>query len=283
MKNLELLTKYSGKKPYFEPHCRPYDIKFVNLVKNKLPRGPILCAGCGIGDEYFGIRRDTKRQVLGIDINTEAIEFSRRDFTQGTFLEKDIHYTGFEDNRFAAVYMVNVAHYLDDRVQALEEIHRILKPGGFLYVHFNTKIVDDEGNVDYEESEEDIFDFIEKSKFEIVSTSRFKRTDKRPIKHEHTAIEYLLRKEPEGKKKLSDLAPWMMISLLATSPVVVPSSIEYFFASHALEQEISIEEYEKEHYSCDDEEDTKKRECKLARILSKPGRELAYWNHERKE
>ncbi len=42
----------------------------------------------------------------------------------------------FEDNRFDAVLMVTTLCFLDDPYQALREIYRVLKPGGYVVIGF---------------------------------------------------------------------------------------------------------------------------------------------------
>ena len=46
------------------------------------------------------------------------------------------------DERFDAAVMALVIHYLDDRVSALREIHRVLRPGGRLIVSTHHPISD---------------------------------------------------------------------------------------------------------------------------------------------
>ena len=289
MRNSGLLTKYSNEQDPWETHCRSYAPDFVEMTKFKLPGGPILNAGCSTGSDNYVLGSLINRRVIGIDTNLEAIQEARRRFSSSEFHEGNIEDLDFPDNTFAAAYMVNVAHYLDDKEGSLDEIHRVLKEGGYFYVHFNTEIVDKDGNVDYQQDEKEIDALIEKSKFEVVSRRTFTREDEQPIRHEHSIIEYLLRKEPEKTKEqkrskmLSNVAFLATISLLATSPVAVPNVMEYFFVKHALNNGSSIEEY-KECHSCEDIEiDRNRRSCELGNFITKPARELAYKHHERRK
>ncbi|MBU1111505.1 MAG: class I SAM-dependent methyltransferase, partial [Nanoarchaeota archaeon] len=179
MKNLELMTKYSTGKPFWESHSPYYQPDFIEEL-SQLPEGPVLDAGCSAGYDHLGLQDITKREIIGIDTNPKAIEEAIKKSPTGTFFRRDIQDTSFKDETFAAVYMINVAHYLDDQAKALNEMYRVLKTGGYLYIHFNTEIIDNEGNIDYQQSEEEISDLIENSKFQVVSKKNFTRSDQFP-------------------------------------------------------------------------------------------------------
>ena len=87
--------------------------------------------------------------------------------------------------------MINVIHYVD-KLRAINEIKRILKDKGYFFIHFNLKIVDKEGKIDYMHEEKEIIDLIKD--FEIVSKNIFERVDTKPIEHTHKIMELILRK-----------------------------------------------------------------------------------------
>lgn len=99
-----------------------------------LSRGSaILDYGCGVGEFTFKVAKDAA-SVYGIDISDEAIEAARQDARQRRldhvhFSVADAHSLPFPDGTFDLVFGAGIIHHLDTRT-ALEEIHRVLKPGG---------------------------------------------------------------------------------------------------------------------------------------------------------
>jgi len=43
-------------------------------------------------------------------------------------------YFPFKDEQFEAVYIIDVIEHLDDVIKVMEEIHRVLKPGGRVFI-----------------------------------------------------------------------------------------------------------------------------------------------------
>lgn len=94
----------------------------------------LLDIGCSTGflsrlyGEHFG-------QVTGIDIDAPAIEFAQKSVTDDhmNFHVRDSMQSGFPDNSFDAVTCTQVYEHVPDSRRLMEEIHRVLKPGGFCY------------------------------------------------------------------------------------------------------------------------------------------------------
>ena len=107
------------------------------MLESELPdwrTKKILDAGCGTGAilERLG-NPDTN---VGIDLAPEAISFCRqrglRNAQQG-----DIAALPFSENSFDAVICSSVIYHewVQDVGAALRELHRVLRPGGFLFVN----------------------------------------------------------------------------------------------------------------------------------------------------
>lgn len=73
-------------------------------------------------------------RVIGIDPLEHRIAIARlrqtKNLTFDTGRAEDL--SRFDDNAFDAVYLNSVLHWIEDKTQALREIHRVLKPGGRL-------------------------------------------------------------------------------------------------------------------------------------------------------
>jgi SAM-dependent methyltransferase len=99
----------------------------------------VLDVGCGNG--YVLSKYATEgAMVCGIDITQASIDLCQKRFAhlqlQGDFQVADAQNIPFPDNTFECVCSMGVLHHVPDTQKALDEIHRVLKPGGRLIVMF---------------------------------------------------------------------------------------------------------------------------------------------------
>jgi ubiquinone/menaquinone biosynthesis C-methylase UbiE len=100
----------------------------------------VLEVGCGRGGGASYIARHLHPQrIVGVDINVSAIRFAQGHYADQKnlrFFTADAHQLPFEDNSFDAVVNIESAlHYKDVR-RFLLEVHRVLKPGGYLLIAY---------------------------------------------------------------------------------------------------------------------------------------------------
>lgn len=93
----------------------------------------VLDYGCAQGYATF-LLAEAAKEIHGIDISDVAIDTAREraaslGLTNAHFIAGDAHATGYEDETFDLVFGSGIIHHLDTR-RSLEEIRRILKPGG---------------------------------------------------------------------------------------------------------------------------------------------------------
>lgn len=95
--------------------------------------------GCGTG-RFAGRVAETwpQLQVRGIDLFEPHLEVARRDFAERApnvaFDPGDARATGWEPAQFDVVALRHLVHALGDRDRLYEEAHRLLRPGGAIYV-----------------------------------------------------------------------------------------------------------------------------------------------------
>ena len=77
---------------------------------------------------------------IGLDISPYAAEAAKQEFNARVSVG-DIEQTDFPNNRFDVVVMWDIIEHIISPVKALKEVHRLLKPGGYLFVS-----TDDAGN-----------------------------------------------------------------------------------------------------------------------------------------
>lgn len=93
----------------------------------------ILEIGCGVGIDLLKFAKEGA-SVVGIDLAEKSIDLARKNFSfggvDGEFIRMDGEKTTFEDGTFDMVYAHGVIQYTDDAQGMVNEIHRVLKPGG---------------------------------------------------------------------------------------------------------------------------------------------------------
>ena len=92
----------------------------------------VLDAMCGSGQttEYL-LAQDA--DVTGLDISNEVIEKFQTRWANARAVNRSLLDSGFPDNTFDCVVMVGGLHHIHPHVKrAVAELHRILKPGGYL-------------------------------------------------------------------------------------------------------------------------------------------------------
>jgi ubiquinone/menaquinone biosynthesis C-methylase UbiE len=101
----------------------------------------ILEIGCGRGGGLSHLNRYfSPKTVTGIDLNNKAVKFCNAYYkkeTNSKFQQADAQKLPFSDNNFDFVINVESSHRYPDPVKFLNEVKRILKPGGyFSFVDF---------------------------------------------------------------------------------------------------------------------------------------------------
>jgi SAM-dependent methyltransferase len=93
--------------------------------------GRVLDVGCGTGQFLAAMRKYSNWELVGIDVNPQAIAFAR-DVPQLRVYVSRIEEIGFPDHTFDAVTMWDTLEHVHDPHGALLETYRVLKPGGHL-------------------------------------------------------------------------------------------------------------------------------------------------------
>jgi ubiquinone/menaquinone biosynthesis C-methylase UbiE len=123
------LTQQDKKNKY---SAQLYDYVANNVdIKGK----DILEVGCGRGGGLSYINRYlSPKTVTGLDLNSKAINFCRRNYSKekNTFLQGNAQQLNFKDDSFDVVINVESSHRYNQMNKFLEEVYRVLRPGGYL-------------------------------------------------------------------------------------------------------------------------------------------------------
>ncbi|HEX7530129.1 MAG TPA: class I SAM-dependent methyltransferase [Pyrinomonadaceae bacterium] len=93
----------------------------------------VLEIGCGLGTDGAQFAK-AGADYTGVDLTDAAIDLARQRFEgsglPGEFRVTDAENLDFADESFDLVYSHGVLHHTPDTARAVQEIHRVLKPGG---------------------------------------------------------------------------------------------------------------------------------------------------------
>lgn len=101
------------------------------------PKAKLLEIGCGMGTDILQLaRRDM--QVTGIDLTDEGIALAKKRFDiydlSAELKVDDAENLSFEDDTFDVVYSFGVLHHTPDTQKSIDEVLRVLKPGGLAVI-----------------------------------------------------------------------------------------------------------------------------------------------------
>ncbi|NOT42812.1 MAG: class I SAM-dependent methyltransferase [Alphaproteobacteria bacterium] len=111
------------------------DVSFVADVLNPKPSSVIADLGCGAGGFGRHIVRATEARVASIDANPIAVRCARERAAEAglqdriSFVTGDLAATGWSDAQFDGAASFDVLMFVPDKLAALKEIARVLKPG----------------------------------------------------------------------------------------------------------------------------------------------------------
>jgi ubiquinone/menaquinone biosynthesis C-methylase UbiE len=106
----------------------------------------VLDIGSGLGILAFELAANLRLHIQGVDIDARFVNHSRELlrrldkanlFTEGAtvqFSEGDIRRLSFDNDCFDIAFIRELLQFLPDPVQALGELHRVVRPGGYACV-----------------------------------------------------------------------------------------------------------------------------------------------------
>ncbi len=93
----------------------------------------VLEIGCGLGTDGAQFA-EAGADYTGVDLTEAAVDLARRRFElsnlPGSFRTADAEKLDFADESFDVVYSHGVLHHTPETGKAIQEIHRVLRPGG---------------------------------------------------------------------------------------------------------------------------------------------------------
>ncbi|MES2179190.1 MAG: class I SAM-dependent methyltransferase [Gemmatimonadota bacterium] len=94
----------------------------------------VLEVGVGMGADHLEWAKEKPRSLTGVDLTPRAIEFTRARFAAAGLTANvelaDAERLPFPDESFDLVYSWGVLHHSPDTQRAVDEVRRVLRPGG---------------------------------------------------------------------------------------------------------------------------------------------------------
>lgn len=111
------------------------------LAARGFQKGKVIDVGCGFGATNLVLAEKlVGSEVVGVDLSEPLLRLARQaaaeaDLGERVRFEKaDVQQIPYPDGTFDAAINVNMVHLVEDPVGMLDEIERVLAPGGFLFV-----------------------------------------------------------------------------------------------------------------------------------------------------
>src|SRR5919108_2921421 len=131
-------------RPWMNPYKFPWIMERIDKQAKLLRGKHLLEIGCGMGfDSLEFLKRGVR--VTATDLTPSAVRLARRHFEIERVTPEDVRVENvlelsFRDNIFDAVWANGVLHATGDTRRAIQEVRRVLKPGGRAIIsHFYRK------------------------------------------------------------------------------------------------------------------------------------------------
>lgn len=105
--------------------------KHIAILPVRSHSGSVLDMGCGSG-KFLSFMKGVGWKTYGTDISPQAVEVAKSRGHQVSC--GDVRQAGFSDNFFDLITLNNVLEHVYDPIGTLQELHRILRPGGELII-----------------------------------------------------------------------------------------------------------------------------------------------------
>jgi len=132
-------------EPYIKRHkkiLRKLGRFYAEKLKNRgFCEGRIIDVGCGFGEMCMVLAEEIPGcEVVGVDLSEPLLNYARDSVNKESIKGRvkfeigNVEKMSFENDSFDVAFNVNMIHWVGDPVSMLNEIERILKPDGCLFV-----------------------------------------------------------------------------------------------------------------------------------------------------
>ena len=105
---------------------------FLRFLRGVGQPGKLLDVGCGYGF-FLKLAQDAGWEAIGVDVDPQAVTYAKNRL-QVNALEGDLRELHFPAGSFDLVTAWNALDFVPDPLDLLKEVHRVLKPGGSIFI-----------------------------------------------------------------------------------------------------------------------------------------------------
>lgn len=129
----KLFSKKENLKAKSYLKNRLADLKLKNIFKNK----KVIDVGCGGGRYSNAIRLMGAKKIIGVDYGDAGIKTAKKNYNYKNliFKKQNVLSLKFDDRSFDVVYCNGVLHHTSNLEKGLNEIYRICKPNGIIFLY----------------------------------------------------------------------------------------------------------------------------------------------------
>ena len=112
----------------------------LHLIEAILPKDALrgkdaLDAGCGAGDYTAALDRAGVRSVQSFDVSVGRMSLAAAKTNDPHFLQASLTDLPYPSASFDVIWVWGILHYVPDAHKGLQEIARVLRPGGVVVIH----------------------------------------------------------------------------------------------------------------------------------------------------
>ena len=127
-----------AEKEYYESHSKArYDLESYIADFAKFNEGynkDVLEIGVGMGADHLEWAKSKPKSLTGIDLTPRAVEHTKKKLAlyhlKSELKVADAEKLPFADNSFDLIYSWGVLHHSPDTPKSVDEVFRVLRPGG---------------------------------------------------------------------------------------------------------------------------------------------------------
>lgn len=109
-------------------------VQDANLIKSFIKKGKILDVGCNGG--FFLDEMGSQFTRFGTELDSSAVQYAKSNYGEfaSNIYNGSLSKAKFENDSFDLVMMRGVIEHVPDPEESINEVSRILKPGGLFYI-----------------------------------------------------------------------------------------------------------------------------------------------------
>ena len=114
---------------------RYFEMPLFRQMGLNLQNKDILEIGCGSGHGAYLLNQLGPKNYIGLDVMAEQLELAKKNYPQFQFLLQDAEdLSQFQDESKDVIIIFGVLHHIPNWRKAVNEINRVLKPGGSFFL-----------------------------------------------------------------------------------------------------------------------------------------------------